>query len=212
MLTKEEVALNLRKFAKDNFKSIAELGRRLGIRPQNLQIYFEGRSYPGGQVLGKLSELGCDIDWLLTGDIRKDKYIPVKELLEVGLDRGKMYKTCNIVPESIKEIESLSVDEESLYFDEKCHVFINIVDEMCNPVKPLINKGDMVIIDLEKEAEENAFVIVKFESGKQEIRILAEDSESKGMVVLLSNNPTVAPVFIKRKNITMHQVILLKKK
>ncbi len=212
MLTKDEVAINLRKFAKDNFKSIAELGRQLGMRPQNLQIYFEGRSYPGGQVLGRLSELGCDIDWLLTGDIRINKYIPIKELEDVGLEQGKMYKAVDIIFPTFKELESCDLCEESLNYNEKRNVFVNIDDEICNPVKPLLKKGDKVMVDLEKEAEEKNLVLVKFESGKQELRLLAVDSENKGRVALLSYNPTVAPIFKKRKNITMHQVVLIKKK
>ena len=212
MLTKDEVAINLRKFANDNFKSLAELGRRLGMRPQNLQIYFEGRSYPGGQVLGRLSELGCDIDWLITGEVRREKYIPYDELQRVGLERGKMYKVTDTIPATIKELENVFVGEESLYYNEKRYLFLNVDEEMSKPVEPLINKGDKVLIDLTGEAQDKDIIVVKYESSKQEIRILAVDNKNSGMVILRSNSSSVLPKCVKRKNINMHRVVVIKKK
>ncbi len=212
MLTKDEVAINLRKFANDNFKSLAELGRRLEMRPQNLQIYFEGRSYPGGQVLGRLSELGCDIDWLMTGEVRREKYIPMDELQRVGLEQGKMYKAVDNIPATIKELGEVPAGDESLYYDEKRYLFDNIDDEISKPMDSLINKGDKVLIDLETEAQDKDIVVVKYESGKQEIRILGIDNKNNGMVVLISNNPSIAPKCAKRKDITLHRVVVIKKK
>ncbi len=37
MLSKLEVAKNLRKFSEDNFNSFAELARRMNISPQTIQ-------------------------------------------------------------------------------------------------------------------------------------------------------------------------------
>ena len=212
MLSKDEVAINLRKFANDNFKSLAELGRKLGMRPQNLQIYFDGRSYPGGQVLGKLSELGCDINWLMTGGVRREKYIPVEELKRVGLEQGKMYKAVDTIPATIKELRNVSAEEESLYYDEKRYIFLNVNNKISKPVDPLINKGDKVMIDLEAEVHDRDIIVVKYDSGEQEIRILAVDNKNDGMVILRSNSSSVLPKCAKRKNITMHRVVLIKKK
>ncbi len=60
MLNSYEIGLNLKEFAKKNFGSFAELARRLDMTPQAIQIYLKGESIPGGGILAKLAELGCD--------------------------------------------------------------------------------------------------------------------------------------------------------
>lgn len=58
----------LRLFAKIAFGSAAALANALGTRPQALQNYFTGRSLPGADTLIKLSQQGCNTEWLLTGN------------------------------------------------------------------------------------------------------------------------------------------------
>jgi len=68
LLKNDEIGSNLRTFSKKNFKSHAELSRLLGMKnPQQLFEYFRGKIIPGGELLSKLSNLGCDINWLLNG-------------------------------------------------------------------------------------------------------------------------------------------------
>jgi transcriptional regulator with XRE-family HTH domain len=58
----------MRDFGLANFKSLKEFAIALGMRPQNIQKYiYDGRA-PGAEILIRLSELGCSIDWLLTGN------------------------------------------------------------------------------------------------------------------------------------------------
>src|SRR5574340_747124 len=86
MLSKLDVAKNLRKFSENNFNSFAELARRMNISPQTIQAYIDGRVYPGGPFLAKLSDLGCDINWLLTGKVSTDvKYVPIEEAEKVRM-------------------------------------------------------------------------------------------------------------------------------
>jgi len=49
------------------YGSSTDLAKNLGLSPQHLNAYISGRSKPGADILIKLKELGCDIDWLLTG-------------------------------------------------------------------------------------------------------------------------------------------------
>jgi len=60
-------AERLRLFAKEKFNTIAELERAMGKNKGYLLSYLNGRSMLGGETLKQLSELGCDINWLLTG-------------------------------------------------------------------------------------------------------------------------------------------------
>jgi transcriptional regulator with XRE-family HTH domain len=57
----------LRHFAKTKFGSTSELARQMGLQPQALTAYLSNRTTPGNVTQSKLRELGCDIEWLMTG-------------------------------------------------------------------------------------------------------------------------------------------------
>lgn len=46
---------------------MAEFARALGMRPQTLNNYLAGQAKPGNVLQARLRELGCDIEWLMTG-------------------------------------------------------------------------------------------------------------------------------------------------
>lgn len=56
----------IRVFAEKKGFSLAELAELLGMKPQSLQVYLSGKSNPGSEILMKLKDLGCDINWLLS--------------------------------------------------------------------------------------------------------------------------------------------------
>lgn len=63
-----EVGKRLRNFAIDNFGSIENLAKVMGVTSTTLKSnYISGRSIPGGAFLFRLYRLGCDINWLLSG-------------------------------------------------------------------------------------------------------------------------------------------------
>jgi transcriptional regulator with XRE-family HTH domain len=65
---KLEIGARLKKFAAIKLLSLAELSRLLGMKsPQGLNPYTSGKSILGGELLSKLAELGCDLNWLLNG-------------------------------------------------------------------------------------------------------------------------------------------------
>ena len=67
MNKKLEISVRLKEFAKKKFGGIAGLERALDKTPAYFQNYLNGRSYLGSEILIKLHDLGCDINWLLNG-------------------------------------------------------------------------------------------------------------------------------------------------
>ncbi|MEW6701840.1 MAG: hypothetical protein AB1298_03905 [Bacteroidota bacterium] len=68
MNKKLEIAFRLKNFAEKKFNGLAGLSRALGMKDrQGLNPYLSGKSFIGGEYLLKLSDLGCDINWLLNG-------------------------------------------------------------------------------------------------------------------------------------------------
>lgn len=65
----DRVALGkrLKSFA-DTVGGVGKLAELLGITQPNLSgSYISGKSVPGGELIARLMELGCDVQWLLTG-------------------------------------------------------------------------------------------------------------------------------------------------
>lgn len=66
-IDKIEVGKRLREFAKD-YGGVGKLAESLNMSIQALSgSYISGKNLPGAEVLARLIDLGCDINWLLTG-------------------------------------------------------------------------------------------------------------------------------------------------
>lgn len=66
-IDKTEVGKRLREFAKSR-GGVGKLAESLDMSIQALSgAYISGKNLPGAEVLARLIELGCDIQWLLTG-------------------------------------------------------------------------------------------------------------------------------------------------
>ena len=63
-----EVTKNIRKFIEAVFKSQRALASAMNISPQTLTPYMTGNSKPGWEIITKLWNVGCSIDWLITGE------------------------------------------------------------------------------------------------------------------------------------------------
>jgi transcriptional regulator with XRE-family HTH domain len=66
--SKETVAGRLRYFAHLRFGSIKELATAMRVSPSTLSQYTTGKCVPGNLMQKRLRELGCDIEWLITGE------------------------------------------------------------------------------------------------------------------------------------------------
>jgi transcriptional regulator with XRE-family HTH domain len=65
----KEIGKRLKEFVNKSFKTQSEFTRAMGKSPAFFTPYFNGNSVPGGEILKKLAEFGCDINWLLTGQV-----------------------------------------------------------------------------------------------------------------------------------------------
>ena len=57
----------LKQFAESRYSNVAEFSKQLGINRENAYRYFKDVVSPGAELLIRLAEMGCDINWLLTG-------------------------------------------------------------------------------------------------------------------------------------------------
>lgn len=118
-MDKKEVGLRLRKFLLDKFGKLNNGAVKIGMSPQSLQKYLNGEFIPGGEILSKLSQLGCDIDWLLLGvetkienvsDASYKEYISRKD--KIILSQAEELTMLKVKIEELKQ-RVLELEEES---------------------------------------------------------------------------------------------------
>ncbi|MFC2085430.1 S24 family peptidase, partial [Bacteroidota bacterium] len=202
-------------FAEINFKSKAELARKLGMRPQAFQSYLDGRSYPGGQILAKLSDLGCDINWLLTGEATNDtKYVPVEEAEKIKERFRISYLIAGVVPAGRAEIHEYNdwYEHESIEYDKANHVFLRIDEHNGYSMMPLIEPGDLVLIDLNTEPKDGDIVAARWDESGGAIKILSIDEDNPDRIALSSYNQSIKPLFKEKCKVVLYKVVMIKKK
>lgn len=64
----------IRLFARKKYNTSKKLAEAMDISPQQLQQYISGNREPGSKILLKLLQLGCDINWLLSGSDKIESY------------------------------------------------------------------------------------------------------------------------------------------
>jgi len=113
-LDKKPIAERLNSFVYNylNIKPSA-VAKMLGISPQALQSgYLSGRSLPGAPLLVRLSELGCDIVWLLTGKLDHWKYRTVGYEIRIGSLIEKLKEKYSL-PDDFKPILDMTVPHDN---------------------------------------------------------------------------------------------------
>ena len=100
--------MRLREFGEKNFTSMTDFATALSMLPQTLNSYLSGASGIGSKMQEKLRELGCDIEWLMTGEKGEQKHHAytleeeaiLKRLRELGIDTKEKFDQY-LSPESL---------------------------------------------------------------------------------------------------------------
>ncbi|MCB0746116.1 MAG: helix-turn-helix transcriptional regulator [Ignavibacteriae bacterium] len=211
MGARETVSKKLKIFAKKKYKSVAELARRMEMKPQALQNYVDGTSLPGSNILIKLKTLGCDIDWLLSEDDCFE-YIPISEAERIHIPEEPQFKIAAIIPAGNAEINELdsTSDYEPISYDPENHVFLKIDAENGDSMKPLLKPGDLVLIDLLIPPITGDIVAARWDESGGAVKILGS-SDDPNKVVLYSYNHSTMPIYKERNSILLYKVVLIKK-
>lgn len=198
---KIEIGNRIREFAELKFKTIKALGEALGMSQQNLNAYVNGKATPGANMLKKLSELGADVTYILTGISTKDE-IAKKLFQELSnkisgydypivstLSAGSMIEFFND-----EEIEKVAFSYHKKY---GCMALRVRGDSM----KPTIENGDVVLVDSDAKIYEGCIVAARLKSGDQlikRIRFLPHD-----LIQLDSDNFLYDPITITKEEIEL---------
>lgn len=203
---KYQVGTRLKEFLYKNFPTMEEAAEALGTTVGSLRnSYFNGKSLPGAEILLRLIELGCDLQYLMYGKKSpksSNPYIPPE------------YRRVAMIPAGRGEIQDREEWYDSNYLDYSPddHVFLEVDPEFGFSMMPLINPGDEVLISFKAKIKSGDLVAVRWDKTKGAIKILGNNEHAPDFVVLTSYNQTTDPIVVPKKKTNMYKVVLIKKK
>lgn len=108
--SKQEISKRLRYFAHMRFGSMKELAANLGVTSSTLSQYTTGKSIPGNTMQARLRDIGCDIEWLMTGEasaVQSDEVSFSQEFKKIRKEFSTLMREYNSFNRRLQRVESL---------------------------------------------------------------------------------------------------------
>ncbi|MBK6681538.1 MAG: helix-turn-helix domain-containing protein [Ignavibacteriales bacterium] len=204
------IARRLREFAYSKTDRLKDFAGSLDMSPQTLNSYLSGKISPGSELLIKLSDLGCDIDWLLTGS---GKNLKEKEFGRKATD-GRVFRVLGTIPAGRADVQDWSELNEfkNLEYDPDTHFYLKIDEEFGYSMMPMVNPGDYVLVSLYGKLKDGDLVVALYDKTKGALKLYSESKDIPGIVILTSYNQAIPPMFFKKEQIRAYKVVLIEKK
>lgn len=198
---KREIGERIREFAEIKFKTLKNLGEAIGMSQQNLNTYVNGKATPGAKMLKKLSELGADISYILTGISTKEE-ISKKVFRELSTKvSGYDYPIVSTLSAgSMIEFFNDEITEKVAFSYHKKYGCVAL-RVRGDSMKPTIENGDIVLVDNDAKIYDGCIVAARLKSGDQlikRLRFLPQD-----LVQLDSDNFLYDPITVKKEEIEL---------
>lgn len=163
---------------------MAEFSRRLELKTaQELYPYLNGKSLPGNKLQSKLRDLGCDIEWLMTGE-RSVKEGPTNYLTGFAPYLGRVYAD----PKG-KEYFEEAGDREGAGVPMSPGKFFCLEidnDSLINAEPISLYPGDVCVFEYGRQPKNGDIVAIQFSDGNRTIKIVKH--RGKDLAVLISAN------------------------
>jgi len=204
MVSKEEISMRLKLWADSEFKRTTDLAQALEMSLGALSSsYLNGRSIPGGELLIKLANLGCDIEWLLTGRSRQQKPAATGS---APAEAGSFPIVSSVGAGSIIPYDDIPYEYITLPYKGEAVVLKVQGDSMAG----LILEGDYVLVDLVKRPRQGHIVAVRTTSGEQMVKYYA--GRTKTTAMFYSQNAAYPPVTVELSDlVTVKKVVMILK-
>ncbi len=108
--SKQEISKRLRYFAHMRFGSLKELAAHLGVTSSTLSQYTTGKSIPGNTMQSRLRDIGCDIEWLMTGEsepVQTEDVSISQEFKRLRKEFSTLLREYNNFNKRLQKVESL---------------------------------------------------------------------------------------------------------
>jgi len=193
----EEVGKRMKEFLKEKFVMIKIGAEKLGVLDQSLQVYFTGRSLPGGEMLRKLANQGADVHYILTGERMSEKVR--KESNQIKSKGGNNYPLVSRLSAG-NMIEFFDTEKSeavafNYYKKNGCMALVVSGDSM----NPTIENGDIVLVDGDAKIYDGCIVAARLKSGEQLIKRFRKLPQD--LIQLDSDNFLYDPITLNRDEI-----------
>lgn len=189
--------IRLKEFADQKFGSIYAMSKAIGISQPNITRYVRGEVQPTKILFEKLLEVGCDLEWLLTGIpknnnlVQNHREFPLVSMVGAG----------SIIPYDDQPPVMIPFP-----FSGEGLVLRVVGDSMAS----LISEGDLVLVDLIKRPKQGNIVAARTTGGEQFVKYLGTQHED--LVMFYSHNSYYSPIAFKKKEIiTIKKVVYILK-
>lgn len=187
----------------------------LEISYENLRQYLAGRAIPGNRMQARLRALDIDPEWVMYGTGRSpleaDKDV-AKSLSTPQVMRDKSFAVYDEVPRTSEDFD----DPVDLYqpwtvedFSTKAFIFLELTKEMAESLKPVLSAGDLVLISRRSACSDGDLVAARWDDGPGAIKIYRAVD---GKIGLWSINPSIEPLVLPKKAVSIYKVVLIRKK
>jgi transcriptional regulator with XRE-family HTH domain len=144
----------MRLFALAKYSKIYDFADALDMGAPNVQAYMRGARRPGSSVLQKIKKLGCNLDWLLTGEGEMmQREAPVKQPDSDHLTGNR---------------RELTLEEAQERYTEGKNFFMPAIGAKMTPYP--ITEGEMLIISPTEQPIDGDFVLSSDQEGPIIIR------------------------------------------
>ncbi|HPN38955.1 MAG TPA: S24 family peptidase [Melioribacteraceae bacterium] len=212
------IGKRLKQFAENNFSSHTEFAKAIEIGRVNLYRYFNDTVLPGSEILQKLASMGCDLNWLLTGEFKVNSinkkiedtvYIPIESAEINSLPRFLEYPFLGSIPAGNAEIVDLNdwVQKMVIDYSPNDHALLMIDKEFGYSMTPIIQPGDIALISFSKKPEKGRPVAARWDETKGAIKILNYDDKAPNVVWLHSSNSAEPSICVEREKVKLYPVV-----
>ena len=198
----EDVGKRLREWGLSRYRSLGEFAKALSINQVHLSAYMAGRYRPGNKLQGKLRVIGMNIDWLMTGET------PTIKQQTRGISLYPQYLVLDTPPSRKGNLlpTGSKYQEETIEFPMVGHFFLRASEEVGDAMSPEIQKGDLLLVDLQSEPEQGQLTVARwaktYEVGHLEV------SDNTRLLRFLN---LTKPCAVLPKSAVLFRVALIKK-
>ncbi len=201
----------LKEFAENNFSTIADFTQQLGIIRENAYRYFNDTVSPGSDILIRLAELGCDINWLLTGNysVKKSNYVNIDTIENNNSPKILEYQVFGTIPAGRAEIVDLTdwIQKMVIDYSPQDHALLIVDKEFGYSMSPIIQPGDVALFSFNNKIRNGRPVAARWGESKGALKIAHFNKETPNYIHLFSSNSAEPPIFLHRNKVKLYSIV-----
>lgn len=183
------------------------MSRKLGRSENYLGSYVYGDSIPGNKLQEALRKLGCDIEWLMTGEESRRSAWRGLHLEVTGTKDPPKGTTADVMlspahcGDATEIFEGVSAQIDVTRYHNEHTFYVTARGESMTGAG--IDEGDMLLVDVEREPKNGNIVLARI-GDKVSVKRLRKNGED---TLLTPENPDYEPIPIT-KNIRILAVVM----